>query len=42
MGNEQEKGAVGEGREGEKEKEREGWEGRKEERGKEEIRIILS
>ena len=42
MGNEQEKGAVGEGREAEKEKEREGWEGRKKERGKEEIRIILS
>ena len=42
MGNEQEKGAVGEGREAEKEKVREGWEGRKEERGKEEIRIILS
>lgn len=43
MGSEQERGQWGkEGREGEKEKEREGWEGRKEERGKEEIRIILS
>lgn len=41
MGSEQER-EVGEGREGGRKREREGWKGRKEERGKEEIRIILS